>query len=291
LVLPFSALAAVQLRTSDRPDETQHLFDEALAGRLPGKDVLIAVGGDALRGLRGTLVHLDSAEGRFLFNGKVRSIRSGKVFGVIFAAGDKRSNPPPHTIRMRCGDTLCGVIVASSLESVRLDAGLDDPVELPLMDLASIHLSSARVVFLSDLVPASRTATGIVHDGWPARNDRNILNGPISLGGRIYAKGLGVHARSELVYEINGAFEMFAATIGIDDRVRPAGHVQFLVLADGRTVFDSGPVTGAEAPRDVRVPMGGVGWLSLIVECGDDVDVGDWADWGAARLIRPKSSS
>ncbi|MEJ8640929.1 NPCBM/NEW2 domain-containing protein [Streptomyces sp. MS1.HAVA.3] len=40
---------------------------------------------------------------------------------------------------------------------------------------------------------------------------------PISFGGVTYAKGLGVHAPSEIVYHLGGTADRFTALVGIDD--------------------------------------------------------------------------
>jgi hypothetical protein len=43
----------------------------------------------------------------------------------------------------------------------------------------------------------------------------------------------------QVTYALAGGFETFAATIGIDDVVRPHGKVRFIVRGDGKSIFDS----------------------------------------------------
>ncbi|MCH8146858.1 MAG: NPCBM/NEW2 domain-containing protein, partial [Planctomycetes bacterium] len=87
------------------------------------------------------------------------------------------------------------------------------------------------------------------------------------------------------------AYERFAATIGIDDFVRPGGSVVFRVIGDGRVLFESGEITGRDAPRAIRVDMVGVKLLTLLVDLGEGLDLSDHADWAGARLIRPAARS
>src|SRR5207247_2531998 len=67
---------------------------------------------------------------------------------------------------------------------------------------------------------------------------------------------------------------------------RPLGNGVVQIKADGKVVFDSGPVTGDDEPRPVLVPIEGAKKIQLIVDYGDQLDVGDQADWGNARLIK-----
>ena len=119
------------------------------------------------------------------------------------------------------------------------------------------------------------------------RVDRSVTNQPLRLGGQTYRKGLGVHARSSAAWPIDGQYERFCATIGIDDAARPHGQVVFEVVGDGRVLFKSGPVTGRDQPQPLCVDVTGVKELTLRVDYGDQLDLGDQANWAAARLIRP----
>jgi hypothetical protein len=103
----------------------------------------------------------------------------------------------------------------------------------------------------------------------------------------VFDKGLGVHSRTELDYQLDRAYESLVATIGIDDAVRPRGSVVFRVLGDGKVLFDSGVLTGKDPPRDVNVNVVGVSLLTLVVDYGDELDLSDQADWGGARLLKP----
>ncbi|RPJ85398.1 MAG: hypothetical protein EHM13_01155, partial [Acidobacteria bacterium] len=57
--------------------------------------------------------------------------------------------------------------------------------------------------------------------------------GPITLNGKAYLRGLGVHAPSEIRYRIDAGCSGFVADIGVDDEVGTNGSVRFEVLVDG----------------------------------------------------------
>jgi len=106
------------------------------------------------------------------------------------------------------------------------------------------------------------------------------------IGDQSFDQGIGVHSRSVLTYDVPQGFRQLAATIGIDEAVGSQGNVIFRVLADGKEVFNSGPVTGRDVPRPLLASIGGARQIQLIVEFGDDLDIGDQADWAEVRLIR-----
>jgi NPCBM/NEW2 domain-containing protein len=58
--------------------------------------------------------------------------------------------------------------------------------------------------------------------GWggKARRDRSIQDRPLSIAGKEYARGIGAHARSEMVYEIERPFRRFVAVAGVDDEMK-----------------------------------------------------------------------
>jgi hypothetical protein len=141
--------------------------------------------------------------------------------------------------------------------------------------------------FLSDL-----SWVGTPVNGWgPAERDRS--NGEtgaadgrtITLNGVSYAKGLGVHANSEVIYNLGGAYTRFLADVGVDDEVAERGSVVFQVFGDGVKVFDSGVMTGNSATRSVDVSVVGVQQLRLVVTTAGDGNGSDHADWAAARLL------
>ncbi|GGL67373.1 hypothetical protein GCM10010840_01700 [Deinococcus aerolatus] len=140
-------------------------------------------------------------------------------------------------------------------------------------------------VFLSDLPYVSAT------NGWgPVEFDRS--NGEqglgdgraLTIGGRIFDKGLGVHAFSVLSYDLGGRCNTFSASLGLDDEVGDRGSVVFQVYGDDRKLYDSGVLRGHDAARSAEVGVSGVNALQLIVtDAGDSIDY-DHANWADARL-------
>jgi len=129
-------------------------------------------------------------------------------------------------------------------------------------------------------------------NGWgPAERDRSNAEmgagdgAPLTIGGAVYAKGVGAHAASVLRVHLGGRCSRLTADIGIDDEAGDHGSVVFEVRADGETLFTSGVLTGAAPAQPIDVDVRGKGGLELAVRpAGDNHDY-DHADWGNARLV------
>ena len=156
----------------------------------------------------------------------------------------------------------------------------------PRTFVARFKPSANAPIYLSDLTPAFQT------NGWgPFERDRS--NGeegardgnPLTLNGVQYAKGLGVHALSELQYDLGGRFGTFLAEIGVDDEVGAAGSVVFQVFADGEKIFESGILTGNSATQTLSLNVTGKQVLRLVVTTADGDAAYDHANWANARLL------
>jgi endonuclease YncB( thermonuclease family) len=111
--------------------------------------------------------------------------------------------------------------------------------------------------------------------------DGNTLN----LNGVPYAKGLGVHAASDIRYNLASSCTELSAMVGIDEEVSSFGSVDFQVFVDGTKLFDSGVMTGDSASQAINLTnLAGKNQLQLVVtDAGDGISY-DHADWADARV-------
>jgi hypothetical protein len=290
LALPIARLAAIRLAAPQDSPRAAELFEQALAERLPGKDVLITRDSDEAKSVQGRLESLGPTEGSFVFADRVRTFQVEKVYGVVFAAGAAERSPARVLVNLVSGESFGGTIENADSSGIRVATSLEASLDVPLGRIANLRFHSERVAYLSDLKPSIENAEGRLHRPWPLRLDLNAAGGPLSIGGRTFERGLGFHSRAEVTYALDGKYESLAATIGIDDVVRPAGSVIFRVLGDGKVLFESELLTGAAPPQDILVGIKGVRQLTLVADYGDELDLSDYADWGGARLLRSKEA-
>ncbi len=143
-------------------------------------------------------------------------------------------------------------------------------------------------VFLSDLDPLEAST------GWAAvERDRNGIRRPLRMAGRTYAKGLGVHSESDLVYAVPAGCRQFVAQVGIDSVQESQARCIARVFVDER-MADQSPCLGpGEEPWQVSVPIpSGAGRIRLRVSDGYDnvpYAVVDWANAGFVCENRPSA--
>lgn len=258
--------------------------DELLSTRSPGKDVLVVLQEDKPHTVEGTLESLSAQGGQFRFRDRSLQFDATNAC-VVSLAGGSQVEPAAVVCVMNEDYHLAGQIAAATEETILLE-GVAGRTVLPIAEVQELRFNSSRVVYLSDLKPNEVRQQGFFDVPWPTRFDQAVGNQPLSMKGRRFSKGIGVHARSEITYQLDGAYMSLSATIGIDDRVRPGGNVVFRLEADGKEVFNSGPITGRDDPRNIDVRLDRSRTLRLIVEEGEELDLADHADWAEARLIR-----
>lgn len=139
--------------------------------------------------------------------------------------------------------------------------------------------SGGSSTYLSDLNWTSAT-TGF----GSIQKDKSVNGNSLSLRGTTYPKGLGVHAVSEIHYNLNGAYSTLTGDVGVDDESGGAGSVQFQVYGDGVLLFDSGVVHGGDTVQHINVSVSGVQDLKLYVGDGGDGINSDHADWAGIAV-------
>ena len=175
-----------------------------------------------------------------------------------------------------------------------LDASVPNP---PAPDAAPLVSADASMVDAADAAVVTTQVSDlafveVVNGFGPAEKD--MSNGedgaadgvPLKLDGVTYAKGIGVHAASEITVPLGGQYKTFFADVGVDDEVGDNGTVVFQVLADGVPLFDSGMMTGAGPTKQVMVDVTGKTELKLVVTDAADGNGYDHADWANARLSK-----
>ncbi|GLX70606.1 NPCBM/NEW2 domain-containing protein [Paenibacillus glycanilyticus] len=143
----------------------------------------------------------------------------------------------------------------------------------------AVQAAPAGDVYLSDYVWDSGTA------GWGnIMRDKSSDGRPITLNGIEYAKGMGTHAASEIIYTVGGAYNRFLAEVGVDDETYGNGQVSFQVWLDGNLAYDSGNMTATSETALIDLDISGAQQLKLIVTDGGNGTDWDHADWGNARI-------
>lgn len=290
LQLPLDQLAGVRVASPEAFPTSRELFDEALASRLPGQDIMVTRGLDDVKALRGRLVRLGPDGGSFVFGDRERTFQPHRLYGIVFAAGVARGDSLPFFVALSDGTSFSAVPLNADQKQITLRSAGGAEITVPLAEVSRIDVRSRRLVYVSDMTPADERSEGRLHRPSPPRRDRSMVGGPIRMNGVAYPKGIAMTSRSEVTYDLNGAYLTFAATVGIDDAVRPYGLVNLIVMGDDKTLLETGSLSGMDEPREISISVQGVQKLTLITDYGDDLDLSDHADWALARLLKKSVS-
>jgi Gpi18-like mannosyltransferase len=94
-----------------------------------------------------------------------------------------------------------------------------------------------------------------------------------------YDLGIGTHANSTHVYDINRKFRTFSFDYGIDTEAGAKGTAVFEVYGDGKLLFRSEKIGRYDLPRHAEVDVAGVKRLGLVTTDADDGITDDHTDW------------
>ena len=288
VTVPFDKLAAVWFDRNRVHPGARAQFDLLQKDRLPGKDILVAIRDDNPTTIKGGILELNAEGGRLIFNSKERTFNTATVPAVIFAVGLTHQPASPITVSLTDGTIMPGRLISANTENLTFETAIGPTVTVPLYRVAAVRFASPRVVYLTDLAPADIKTDALLLEPVAPRFDRSAANTPLTLDDQTYEKGIGTHAKSEIRYTLDHPYDAFAALIGIDDVVKPRGHVTYRVLGDGRTLYESDSITGADRARPITVDIKGVRELTLVTDFGEHLDISDFANWADARLIKPK---
>lgn len=122
--------------------------------------------------------------------------------------------------------------------------------------------------------------------GWGTPEAKKSVEGnPLKIGGQIFERGVGTHAVSTFLLNLDGKGKRFTDFVGVDDEtVKDKGSIQFFIVGDKKVLWESGVMKKVDAAKKVDVDISGVKLLGLLVtDAGDWIDY-DHADWCDAQI-------
>jgi nitrous oxidase accessory protein NosD len=142
---------------------------------------------------------------------------------------------------------------------------------------------------------ASTTPTAVSSLTWASATtgygtiqlNHSVNGNALTLDGTTYVSGIGTHAASTIVYNIDGLYNTFQSDVGIDQEedVAGAGEVDFEVIGDGKVLFNSGVLTNDQVAH-INISVVGVQQLELVATNGIANNINyDHSDWAGAVLL------
>lgn len=288
LKAPISEIRAVLLSEANTSPERimQRCRDMEATGS--ALDVMVVnQSGDKWISVEGVLLSITGEKVGFRFQGKDRTIDRDKV-RALFVAKVKRDAPKIAGLLVGTdgSEVHFSTLQADANEVTATFGRLAEDRKIKIDRVAEIRMQSDRVVNLSELKPEEVKEYGFFETKFPHKIDQAVSGKPLQLDGRTFRRGLGLHSYAELTWDIGGEYKQFVAIAGIDDRVRPNGDANLVIVGDGKELATH-RLTGKDDPKAVRVNLEGVKKLTVRVEFGQDkLGVSDHVDLAVARLLK-----
>ena len=286
--LPLETVAAIIFRESETAAR-------AIAERSGDKDTVVVQTEDGLKMVSGVFEGIADGKVGLNFKGKSRKIGLEKTTAIILAdLKPAAAEGTSTTIDMFDGSKIRGVITELADEEVTVLLSAATKIELPVAAVKRIEVDSKNLVYLSALVPKSVEQKTIFAFQRTWQSDASIEGNPISLafglasGNRMvkqFAKGLGMQSWSRIEFANEKDYTRFQATVGIDAETRGRGDCIAEVVSDGITLW-SQRITAKEDPVEVDIDVSGMDAIALVVDPGEEFDLGDHVDWANARFVK-----
>lgn len=256
----------------------------ARGGEAPPEDRVRLTNGDVIRGFISTI----DGE-RLSVAGEVldHEIPLELLAEVRFARAGASAPAGRHAIvDLRHGARL--TVPAIAWRDGTFVAELPDVGEVTIQagDVLRMELIGGRWEWLSRHAPVTYQHTPMLSLDWPYRTDENLFGDPLSVAGRRFERGISVHSRSSLTYELGGQYREFVTAFGLDDSSGPLADVDVRVRVDGQTRYEKAHVRRGELVGPIRLELTGAGRIELIVDFGAGGDLQDRFDWIEPALIR-----
>ncbi|NIP85104.1 MAG: hypothetical protein GTO03_05910 [Planctomycetales bacterium] len=307
--LQFETRHVRSVRFHSQNDQQRRQWKDIL--RTPVRSDLIAIRKEErIDSLEGVLGDVDTEAVQFQLDDERIPVRRGKVEGIVYFRGSRDGLPPP-VVRVQdiYGSQLVVNQWSAEGDQVRFQLPTGLTILRKLDQLSQVDFSSEKVIYLSDLEPVSvdwqpyldqPSLLAALRNFFRPRPDRALTAGQLEgddgklrlwMGhqgksvAQPFEKGLALHSRTVVTYLCPEDAQYFRALAGIDARVRRHGHVRLVLTGDQRELFAE-EISGDQPPREIALPIAGVRLLEILVDFGDNQDIGDHLNLCNARFIK-----
>lgn len=255
-------------------------------------DALIVRKGESLDYVEGVIGDVTAEVVRFTTDGEKIDVKRSKLAGMVFQRGPAGPAADPIAeVHLRDGVRLRAAAIDGDSQQLLVQTSAKFTAKIPWQQIERVEFTGGKSVYLSDLTPEEQSWQGyfggagqpLLAEYYRPRRNTTFSGGRLTLDGREFAKGLALHSRTSVVYDLGRRFSHLRAVAGIDPAAGGQGNVQLTLSGDGRTLWEDAVVAGQPA-KPVEVDLAGVKRLTVMVDYGSNLDLGDHLILGQARL-------
>jgi hypothetical protein len=279
-------LSVVTWLLQEAQDQALHKkFDDILTQKSK-RDRIVVLRDTDLNALEGTLGDVDAKGTTIQFRrdgADAVGILFERLHGLIFYRTEIAGATPRCRVYDTDGNLLLAVKIAMAegSDDCQLTTSFGTKVALKKEHLAKLDFNIGKLTYLSDMEPAKvveRSGIGLITH---YRKDANLDGEPILLE-KQHAKGLSLHAHTELSYQLAGKYKDFKAHLGVDGRTGSDSQALVTIYCDGDKRFSE--VVTVKTSRDIALSVKDVQTLRIVVSSRNFLDLHDHATLADARV-------
>jgi hypothetical protein len=291
-------LAAVSYVLNDAQDaKNREEWQKLLSKRGKGDLLAIKAADGVVNPLEGTLGEGDAQGDTIGFEtstGKKARPRLDRIHGMAFL---RQPNSDVAPTLCKAQDLSRDLLMVAKLTMSEQGYGLTTvagaKAEFPFKSFTRWDFSKGKLTYLSDLEPKT-TETSNVERVEHYRRDKNLDGEPIQLPQknedgvlalRMFAKGLSMHAYTELQYDIGGEYKEFKAILGVDPKVQGDSHVKVTIEGDGKELLTV-EINRKDEPRPITLDVKNVKQLRIVVASAGLLDLGNHVCLADAKVSK-----
>ena len=213
------------------------------------------------------------------------------LFGIVaIPTGDKaialvlHDAQPPRgnlVVQLTDGSILTGESFELDDTTLKMTAGLIGPIAINGKTLAQIHAGGDRMQSLADMSP-TKIDGGDAHRVFAI--DATTIGLPARLRDQETGRVIGISAGASATYALEGRYKFLLCSAGVPMNALPTGQVRFIVLVDGKLLFQSPWRSSMDDPLNLSVKLNRAQTMTLKIEA--DSIVGGGGIWCDPMLLK-----
>lgn len=235
----------------------------------------------------GTILGIQQDALQFLYQEAERSIKLDRVVGIVLRRDDAPPAGDMHFLMQLPGGHRLPLYWRSvDAERAHLETVWGAPLTVPRGWIGKLDVVNGNLRWLSDLQPARVEQTPWFDRTIPFRKDVATSGGALRIDQQEFDRGLCVHSRSVLEYDLAAGYERFRCQLGLQRPEGELGNAAVRVLVDGDVLLDVPSVTAQSAVQAIDLDVTRRSTLTLEVDFGEHYDVGDHVVFADAYLLK-----
>lgn len=264
-----------------------------------GSDAIVIARDDSLT-VQEVVIHGVTEEGvRIQLDDITTTVDPTKLYGLLFYQRGSREFPAPKCeVHLDDGSRLVARSLSLNETNLQITTSIGAELVVPLNRVNKLDFAAGNIQFLDELRPTRSTWTPALPSAmtvadlaliYAPRINESFEGEPLQLEvdglPQTFARGIAVHATSELLYDLPPGFRQLQMTVGVAPRSLPTCSVKLQIVGDQQILFEK-LFSGESEPEAIALNIANVRRLKIIVDAYDGEDFGDILHFCQARLLK-----